>query len=118
MNIFQLTSVQPLIEKIITYLSSVESNLEYIMLHLAQHSFRRIGSRLVVSLTNVENTKYYRVKLLAESAIYALTMCNCAQISVILVIRAKQKKLQGDLETANRVKTKKNGKSKLKFFNA
>lgn len=60
-----------------------------------------------MSLTNVENTKYYRVKLLAESAIYALTMCNSAQISVILVIRAKQKKLQGDLETANRVKKKK-----------
>ena len=44
MNIFHLTNVQPLIEKIITYLSSVESNLEYIMLHLAQHSFRRLGA--------------------------------------------------------------------------
>ena len=44
MNISHLTSVQPLIEKIITYLSSVESNLEYIMLHLAQHSFRRLGA--------------------------------------------------------------------------
>lgn len=44
MNIFHLTSVQPLIEKIITYLSSVESNLEYIMLHLALHSFRCLGA--------------------------------------------------------------------------
>lgn len=44
MNIFHLTSVQPLIEKIVTYLSSVESNLEYIMLHLALHSFRRLGA--------------------------------------------------------------------------
>lgn len=44
MNIFHLTSVQPLIEKIITYLSSVESNLEYIMLQLAQYSFRRLGA--------------------------------------------------------------------------
>lgn len=44
MNFFHLTSVQPLIEKIITYLSSVESNLEYIMLHLALHSFRRLGA--------------------------------------------------------------------------